>query len=75
VASGLRSARTCAAIALVSRRLLAHRWMVAVAPESRPTVHGLWPLPPHDAYRGAPVDIDRAQRKASLVRSPALQEP
>ena len=27
----------------------------------------------HDAYRGAPVDIDRAQRKASLMHSPALQ--
>jgi hypothetical protein len=71
--SGSSVPRTCAAVAPASRRLLARRWMVAVAPESRPDRPWLMALAVHDAYRGAPVDVGRARRKASLVRSAALQ--
>ena len=60
---GSRSARTCAVIAPASRRLLAHRWMVAVAPESRPTVRGLWPLP----------SMTRTARRSGRYRPGATQ--
>ena len=54
-----------------SRRLSAHRWTVAIAPGSRPTVRGLWPLPSmmRTVPRSGSTSAGRSAR-ASLIRSP-----
>ena len=47
-----------------SRRLSAHRWIVAMAPGSRPTVRVFVALPVHDVHSAAlRVDVGRAQRQ------------